>query len=167
MANMIRVERGNVVLHVYEEEARHYLQLGYNITDDNGNVVQAAVPRDLGTLQQFYVEGSKKIKELEAQVAELQASKSSASVKSVSDDEDKAPAKRGRKPKAEAEAEETVTEKPRKKKRAAKEETVTEKPAKKTRKPMAKEEEDDIFGDDIFDEKPAKAKKGAKKKKNK
>lgn len=75
------------------------------------------------------------------------------------------PAKRGRKPKAEAE--ETVTEKPRKKKRAAKEETVTEKPAKKTRKPKAKAEEDDIFGDDIFDEKPAKAKKGAKKKKNK
>lgn len=93
------------------------------------------------------------------------AAKAAKAAKSEKPVKGEKPAKRGRKPKAEAE--ETVTEKPRKKKRAAKEETVTEKPAKKTRKPKAKAEEDDIFGDDIFDEKPAKAKKGAKKKKNK
>ena len=73
---MIRVEKGNVVLHVMDDEMRHYLQLGYNVTDEEGNILQAAVPRDLGTLQQFYVEGTKKIAELEAQIAELKAPKS-------------------------------------------------------------------------------------------
>ena len=60
MAEKIRVERGNVVLHVFEEEKRHYLQMGYNVTDENGNILEESVPRDIGTLQRFYVDGKKK-----------------------------------------------------------------------------------------------------------
>ena len=92
--NKIRVERGNVVLYVFEEERRHYLQLGYNVTDEFGNIVEESVPRDLGTLQRYYVESKKKIADLEAKVAELESGKST---KEVVAEEEKAPAKRGRK----------------------------------------------------------------------
>ena len=57
--NKIRVERGNVVLHVWESEKRHYLNMGYNVTDEFGNILEETVPNDLGTLQRFYVDGKK------------------------------------------------------------------------------------------------------------
>ena len=105
MANdkMIRVEKGNVVLHVYEEEARHYLQLGYNITDEFGNIIQEAVPRDIGTLQHFWVEGKKKIAALEARVNDLESANQLDVVEKIkaekakAEEEVKTPAKRGRK----------------------------------------------------------------------
>lgn len=68
---MVRIERGNVVLKVQEHEVQRYLTLGYNVTDDNGNVLKEALPNDLGTLQRYYVENKKRIEELEAIVAKL------------------------------------------------------------------------------------------------
>ena len=95
---MIRVERGNVVLHVMDEEKRHYMQMGYNVTDEMGNIIEAAVPRDLGTLQQFYVEGQRKIAALEAEIAELRESNKVDIVEQIKAEEAaKTPAKRGRK----------------------------------------------------------------------
>jgi hypothetical protein len=70
---MVRIERGNVVLKVQEYEVQRYLKLGYNVTDDAGNVLQEALPNDLGTLQRFYIEHKKQIEELEAIVAKLTA----------------------------------------------------------------------------------------------
>lgn len=99
MSEKIRVERGNVVLHVFEEEKRHYLQLGYNVTDEMGNIIEESVPRDMGTLQRFYVDGKKKIAELEARVKELEESNKVDIVEKIQADKEeaKAPAKRGRK----------------------------------------------------------------------
>lgn len=68
---MVRIERGNVVLKVEEYDVPRYLKLGYNVTDDNGTIVQAAIPNDVGTLQKCYVEHQKRIEELEAIVAKL------------------------------------------------------------------------------------------------
>lgn len=68
---MVRVERGNVVLYVKEYEVPHYLSTGFSITDDNGNIIQAAVPNNVGTLQRIYIEQKQKIADLEAQIAEL------------------------------------------------------------------------------------------------
>lgn len=70
---MVRIERGNVVLKVQEHEVQRYLLLGYNVTDEQGNVLKEAMPNDLGTLQKYYVEHKKKIEELEAIVAKLTA----------------------------------------------------------------------------------------------
>lgn len=74
---MVRIERGNVVLKVQEHEVQRYLLLGYNVTDDNGKVLQEAMPNDVGTLQKYYVEHKKKIDELEATVAKLTAENAS------------------------------------------------------------------------------------------
>ena len=73
---MVRIERGNVVLKVQEHEVQRYLKLGYNVTDNAGNVLQEAIPNDLGTLQKYYVEHKKKIEELESIVAKLTAENS-------------------------------------------------------------------------------------------
>ena len=70
---MVRIERGNVVLKVQDYEVQRYLTLGYNVTDDEGNVLKEALPNDIGTLQRYYVEHKKQIEELEATVAKLTA----------------------------------------------------------------------------------------------
>lgn len=70
---MVRIERGNVVLKVQEHEVQRYLKLGYNVTADDGSIIQEAVPNDVGTLQKYYVEHKKRIEELEASVARLTA----------------------------------------------------------------------------------------------
>ena len=90
---MVRIERGNVVLKVHEHEVQRYLTLGYNVTDDAGNVLKEALPNDLGTLQRYYMEHKKKIEELEAIVAKLTAENATlaASVKSTTTAKKKKP----------------------------------------------------------------------------
>jgi hypothetical protein len=68
---MVRIERGNVVLKVQEHEVQRYLKLGYNVTDDDGNIIKEAIPNDVGTLQKHYIESKKRIEELEDTVAKL------------------------------------------------------------------------------------------------
>ena len=68
---MVRIERGNVVLKVQDYEVSRYLKMGYNVTDDNGQILQEAIPNDLGTLQKHYLDSKKRIEELEAIVAKL------------------------------------------------------------------------------------------------
>jgi len=68
---MARVQRGNVVLNVPEDEVQRYLQLGYNLTSPDGKILQAAIPNDFGTLQKAYVDNMARIAELENQVAKL------------------------------------------------------------------------------------------------
>lgn len=67
------VKRANVVLEVKDDSVPYYLNLGYDVIDNNGNVVQKAIPNDLGTLRKFYVEAKEKIEKLEARIAELEA----------------------------------------------------------------------------------------------
>lgn len=70
---MVRVERGNVVLKVKEDEVQHYLKLGYSVTNNVGSVLKAAIPTDFGTLQKLYLDQKVKITELEKTVAKLTA----------------------------------------------------------------------------------------------
>lgn len=70
---MARVQRGNVVLRVAEDEVSRYLQLGYDLTSDDGNIIQPAIPHDFSTLQRLYLEHTAKITELESMVAKLTA----------------------------------------------------------------------------------------------
>lgn len=70
---MVRVERGNVVLKVEEDEIQHYLNLGYNLTDDRGRILKRSVPTQIGELQSAFVANITKIAELENTVAKLTA----------------------------------------------------------------------------------------------
>lgn len=70
---MARVERGNVVLNVEDDEVQHYLNLGYNLTDNHGNVIRRSIPTSLGELQAEYIRNTARIAELEDTVAKLTA----------------------------------------------------------------------------------------------
>ena len=70
---MAYVQRANVVLEIKDESIQYYLDLGYNVIDNNGKVIVSAVPSDLGELRKFYVEGHTKIEELTAKINELEA----------------------------------------------------------------------------------------------
>ena len=70
---MARVERGNVVLQVKDYEVQHYLNLGYNLTDEAGNILRKSIPTNIGELQTAYLEHTKKIAELEDTIAKLKA----------------------------------------------------------------------------------------------
>lgn len=67
----IEVQRGNVFLTVQAEDKQKYLDLGYNIVDKTGNVLQEAVPSNVATLRIAFTQHTAKIKELEKQIEEL------------------------------------------------------------------------------------------------
>lgn len=70
---MARVERGNVVLHIPDDDAKRYVEMGYNLTDEAGNILEEALPKSVGVLQTAYVEYKRRIAELEKEVETLKA----------------------------------------------------------------------------------------------
>lgn len=72
---LLQVERGNVVLRVPDYDVQRFIDQGYNLVDGKGNIIQASVPRDLGTLQKLYTEHIEEIKRLKAELEELKSSK--------------------------------------------------------------------------------------------
>jgi len=68
---MVKVGRANVVLDVNDVDVQHYIDKGYNLLDDDGNVVIEAVPKDLNTLQKAFVEKTKEIEMLKKQLEDL------------------------------------------------------------------------------------------------
>lgn len=70
---LVHVERGNVVLKVPEDAVQHYMDQGYSVVDNKGNVIKASIPRDLGTLQKAFVEKSAEIEQLKAEIEQLKA----------------------------------------------------------------------------------------------
>lgn len=83
------VRRANVVLNVEDDSLGYYIDLGYDVLDENGNVVTKAIPNDLGVLRKFYIEATEKIKRLEARIEELENQSIPVTIES-------APKKRGR-----------------------------------------------------------------------
>lgn len=63
------VKRANVLLEVEDFEVDRYIDLGYNLVTENGQVLKRCIPSDLGTLKQAYINHSSKIKELEKELS--------------------------------------------------------------------------------------------------
>lgn len=70
------VQRANVILQIDDNSAQKYLNLGYNVIDEKGQVLKEAIPSDVGTLRKCYVEHLNKIAELEAKIAKLESKSS-------------------------------------------------------------------------------------------
>lgn len=70
---MATVEKGNVVLTVKDDETERYLELGYNVVDDSGNVIRECVPADVGALRVAYTAHRMEIKALKKQIEALKA----------------------------------------------------------------------------------------------
>lgn len=68
---MARIQRYNVVLDVDDSEVGYYTNLGYNVIDMKGNIIQKAKSNDVHTLQQELDNAEKKIAELNAEINRL------------------------------------------------------------------------------------------------
>lgn len=68
---MVTVKRANVILDVKDSEVEHYFNIGYDILDENGNVIRPSVPKDIQTLQKAYVDDKAEIKALLEEVESL------------------------------------------------------------------------------------------------
>ena len=67
------VQRANVVLKVRDEEVDKYLARGFNLLNENGEVIRSATPNDLATFKEAYIRQSKEIEKLNSQIEELKA----------------------------------------------------------------------------------------------
>ena len=72
---MAKIQRYNVVLDVEDSEVDYYINLGYNLLDDKGAVVKAAMPTDVHTLQSELIKANAKIADLENTIKTLKSSK--------------------------------------------------------------------------------------------
>ena len=70
---MVKVRRANVILRVKEADVPNYLNMGYSVIGENGEILTEAIPVDVHVLQAAWVDNKKKIEELEQTNAELKA----------------------------------------------------------------------------------------------
>lgn len=68
---MVQVRRANVILDIKDEEVPQYLEMGYEVLDDKGEVVQSGIPTDTATLKLEYVKHVAEIEELKAEIEQL------------------------------------------------------------------------------------------------
>lgn len=66
----IRVMRANVILDISPDEKDIFMQQGYSVVDEDSNIIEEAMSKDVGTLQIQVRELKAKVAELEAQLAE-------------------------------------------------------------------------------------------------
>lgn len=87
MDERITVQRANVVLQISPQQVDYYLSQGYNVINEKGDVIQASIPKDLGTLQKAFVENGKTIETLQAEIADLKKKLKKATSKKKNDSE--------------------------------------------------------------------------------
>jgi len=70
---MALVQRANVILEVKDDAVERMLDMGYNLIDEQGKVLQRGPIKDIGIMTQMYNEEVEKVTQLEKQVAKLKA----------------------------------------------------------------------------------------------
>lgn len=70
---MFYAKRSNVIINIFEQDIKKYLDLGYDITDLNGKVLYEAVPNDTPSLKRAFVRHTRQIKTQKQQIEQLQA----------------------------------------------------------------------------------------------
>lgn len=68
---MATIQRYNTVLDVEDSEVEYYLNLGYSLIDNKGNVVKKAMSNDVHTLQKELVDANNTIASLKAEIDAL------------------------------------------------------------------------------------------------
>lgn len=73
--NVVTVKRGGSYLTVPVMAVERYLAKGYDVVDKNGQIIESSVPNDVNLLKMAFNEHTKKIQELEAEIAQLKSKK--------------------------------------------------------------------------------------------
>lgn len=67
---MAKVRRNNEILRVADYLTQSYVDNGYDVIDENGNILQKAVPTDINQLKAEYLRLTAEVAELKAKLAE-------------------------------------------------------------------------------------------------
>ena len=78
MDEKVLVQRANVILQISPQQVDYYLNQGYNVIDEKGNVIQESIPRNLGELQKAYVDHIAEIESLKEEIRKLKEPKKTA-----------------------------------------------------------------------------------------
>lgn len=68
---MVKVRKGNVVMTIKESEVSRYIDLGYDVIDNNGNILQKSIPNDIVALKTAYKQHLEEIKALTEEIRVL------------------------------------------------------------------------------------------------
>jgi peptidoglycan hydrolase CwlO-like protein len=68
---MAYIQRANVILEVDDSQVGYYTNLGYNLIDAKGNIIQKAKSNDVHTLQQELSDSQAEVEKLKAEIVEL------------------------------------------------------------------------------------------------
>ena len=69
---MALIQKANVVLEILDSEVPRHLELGYNLIDEKGNVVEEGRPQDFESYKRAYFAQKEEIQKLQTQIEELQ-----------------------------------------------------------------------------------------------
>lgn len=95
---MALVKKLNVVLTVDDSLVDSYINKGYSVISENGQVIKEAIPDDLSSLRILVAKQKEEIAKLITKIAEFEAQLKEPQVVPVVDEvEEEAPKKRGRK----------------------------------------------------------------------
>lgn len=75
---MVKVRRANVILDIEDDadNIQRYLDKGYSVVDAvTEEVIQEAIPHDVGALRAMVIQQQNTIEQLEAEIANLKADK--------------------------------------------------------------------------------------------
>lgn len=78
MDEKVIVQRANVVLQISPQQVDYYLNQGYNVIDEKGNVIKESIPRNLGDLQKAYIDHVAEIESLKEEIRKLKEPKKTA-----------------------------------------------------------------------------------------
>lgn len=68
---MAIVERGNAVLEIADDDVQRYIDKGFSLTDGHGNIIQRAIPNNVGELQRLVIKQQQEIDQLKAKIKEF------------------------------------------------------------------------------------------------
>ena len=79
---MAFVQRANVVLEVKEDAVERMLDMGYNLINENGTIIQHSTAHDYTSLNVLYQEALNEIEELKEQIKKLEKANANLKAKS-------------------------------------------------------------------------------------
>lgn len=134
---MAYVRRANVVLDVKESEVQRFVDMGYDLLDDNGFVVSKSVPNDTAALRKAFMDHEAEISKLNAIIDGLKAELEEAKASKAEPKKDESPAVTESKPSVEdktPKADDAEDTKPQADNAESETPEVADKPAKSRRK---------------------------------
>lgn len=86
---MAKIRRGNVILEIKDDQIDRFMNQGYDVIDEMGNVINRSVPQDVASLQKAFYEHEAEINSLKDEIKNLTDKLKAAKKETKADSESK------------------------------------------------------------------------------